>query len=146
MANLEKIKWMTQLAIHDKKYIKDKKITDYYRSDYIYKKNSVNRISALIALGIIFSMVVLDMVYFKEIDVFSLDYKAFGTKWVIILVGVLGFYTMIGTIKYGKEYDEAQKRTKKYFSILSKLDKQGSGIHDNLEGLDGGSDGRDFPN
>jgi uncharacterized membrane protein len=147
MVDLDRIKLMTKMALYDKKHgAKDRKITDYYRADYIYRKNAVNRISGLVALGLIFSLVILDMFYVKEIDIFSLNYKAFAIKWGLIVIANFVLYTIIGTIKYGREYDQAQKRMKKYYSMLSRLDKHISDTEADLESLDGGSDERDLPN
>ena len=147
MIDTKTIELMTKIAIHDKRYnAKDKKISDYYRSDYIYRKNAINRISAVIGLFFVFLLVVLDMVYIKGIDIFKLDYKTFGTTWGVSLVMILVLYTIFGGFKYGKEYDEAQKRSKKYYSMLSKLDKQRTDRYNDSEKLDGGYDERNLPN
>lgn len=121
----DRIRLLTRIAIHEKRYNKqDIKMNQYYRNDYIYKKNFINRIGIFIGLFLIFLLVVLDMVYIKQVDITTLDYKSLGLKFVIIGFIICAVYTIIGIFKYGKEYDESQKRYKQYFLMLSILDKR----------------------
>lgn len=121
----DRIRLLTRIAIHEKRYNKqDIKMNQYYRNDYIYKKNFINRIGIFIGLFLIFLLVVLDMVYIKQVDITTLDYKSLGLKFVIIGFIICAVYTIIGIFKYGKEYDESQKRYKQYFLMLNILDKR----------------------
>lgn len=144
MVDKNKIRLMTKLSLHEKQYNnKDKKINEYYRNDYIYKKNAINRIYIFVGLCLISLLMMLDMFYVKEIDILTLDYKALAFKFVIIFFLIMIGYTIIGMFKYGKEYDEAQKRYKRYFSMLNVLDKKSIEKTKGLDAIDGGSDERD---
>lgn len=145
MVNKDKLKFMIKIALHEKRYnAKDRKINEFYRNDYIYKKNAINRIGIFIGLCLIFFVVILDMIYIQGIDIFTLDYKALVTKFVLISLIVFSIYTIIGIFKYGKEYDISQKRYKKYFLMLNALDKRRLDSKKSSKDIDGGSDGRNI--
>ncbi len=145
MIDKERLILMTKIALHEKKYNKkDKRINEYFRNDYIYRKNATNRFFIFIGLCFLFIFVVLDMIYIKQIDFFNFDYKNFGIKVAIVLIGIFIFYTAVGILKYGLEYDLAQKRYKKYFTMLNSLDEQIN--QKNLEDNNGGLNERDFSN
>jgi len=143
MISKENLRLMTRIALHEKKYNeKDSKINQFFRNDYIYKNNAINRIGIFIGLCLIFFVIALDMIYIKEVDIFTLDYKALATKFLVISFIIFSIYTVIGIFKYGKEYDMAQKRYKKYFLMLAALDRRRAGLRKSLKGKDGGSDGK----
>lgn len=145
MVNKDKLKFMIKIALHEKRYnAKDRKINEFYRNDYIYKKNAINRIGIFIGLCLIFFVVILDMIYIQGIDIFTLDYKALVTKFVLISLIVFSIYTIIGIFKYGKEYDISQKRYKKYFLMLNALDKRRLDSKKSSKDIGGGSDGRNI--
>jgi len=120
----KKIHYMTKIAIHEKKYNdKDIKLDNYYRSDYIYKKNIFNRFSVIIGLLFVAVLAVLDIVFVKQTDIFSIDYKKFGIEVAAIALIVLVIYSFIGMIKYGAEYDLAEKRLKQYRILVRDLER-----------------------
>lgn len=145
MIDKDRIKLMTKIAIHEKRYNnKDRKINEYYRNDYVYKKNATNRISILLGLCFISLLILLDMIYVKHVDIITLDYKSLGIKFGLIFFGIFVSYAVVGIFKYGKEYDESQKRYKRYFSMLNNLDKRSAAPKEDLKDRDGGSHERDF--
>lgn len=145
MVNKDKLKLMIKIALHEKKYnAKDKKINEFYRNDYIYKKNAINRIGIFIGLCLVFFVMILDMIYVQEVDIFTLDYKALAIKFVIVSLIVFSIYTVVGIFKYGKEYDISQKRYKRYFLMLNALDKHRLEPKKSSKDISGGSDGRNI--
>lgn len=124
MIDEKKIHYMTKIAIHEKKYNdKDIKLDNYYRSDYIYKKNIFNRFSVIIGLLFVAVLAVLDIVFVKQTDIFSIDYKKFGIEVAAIALIILVIYSFIGMIKYGAEYDLAEKRLKQYRILVRDLER-----------------------
>lgn len=145
MISKENLRLMIRIALHEKKYnAKDSKINQFFRNDYIYKNNAINRIGIFVGLCLISFIVVLDMIYVQEVDIFTLDYKALGTKFLVISFIIFSIYTVIGIFKYGKEYDTAQKRYKKYFLMLAALDRRKADSKKPLRGKSGGSNGRNI--
>lgn len=124
MIDENKIHYMTKIAMHKKKYNdKDIKLDNYYRSDYIYKKNIFNRFWVIIGLFFVAILAVLDIVFVKQTDIFSIDYKKFGIEVAAIALIVLVIYSFIGMIKYGIEYDLAEKRLKQYRILVRDLER-----------------------
>lgn len=141
MIDLERVRLLTKSAIYEKREGKrDKRINEYYRNDYIYKNNLINRIGIFVGICLLFILILIDMIYVKQIDIATLSYKDLGIKFGVTLLLIFGFYTVVGIFKYGKEYDISQIRYKRYFSVLSFLDKPKI----ILEDTDGGSDETDF--
>lgn len=124
MLDEEKIHYMTKIAIHRKNYNeKDTKLDNFYRSDYIYKKNIFNRFAVLIGLVFVAILAALDIIFVKQTDIFSINYKEFGIKLIVIFLVVMILYSFIGMLKYGAEYDLAEKRLKQYRSLIRDLEK-----------------------
>ncbi|MDR1001148.1 MAG: hypothetical protein LBL96_10200 [Clostridiales bacterium] len=123
--NKRRIVIMTKLAIYDKHFgPKDKKDNEYYRHDYIYRRNMWTRfcagVGAVILLGFYWSY----QLFALEQKVLALDYKQAGIDTAIFLLFVLAFYTIMGTIKEAREYASGQRRLKSYLRLRHQLDKQ----------------------
>ena len=115
---------MSQLALYDKGQGRaDKKIDRLFRRDYIYKQNMWTRFYATIV--VVFGLICywIYRYFTTDMDLFNLDLNPILTQAVIILGVVLLFYTVIGTIKSTADYQQAQKRLRKYYKLLAYLDR-----------------------
>lgn len=122
MIDQKKIRMMTSLAIYDKHYgEKDRKIEGYYRTDYVYKKNCWTRICIGMGLFVLFLFYGFYIMFVKEVDFASINYKVTAEKWIIFVIAVLVFYTIVGTITAVREYEKADKRLKNYNKLLERL-------------------------
>lgn len=115
---------MTKMAIYDKNNgDRDKKINEYFRHDYIYRKNAWTRIC--VTLGCVFVLVgywthkIID----EGLDVFNMDYKRAGMDMLLFLFLVLAFYTFVGTIRAAIDYSESQKRLRRYSQMINRLER-----------------------
>lgn len=115
---------MTRLAVQDKNYgEKDRKINGYFKHDYVYKKNVWTRISAAVGCVIILALYWLYKILIDGIDVFTLNFNRELTWSLIIVVFFMLVYTLIGTIIASAEYTASEKRLKRYFNLIRRLDK-----------------------
>lgn len=122
--DLEKIAVMTKLAVYEKKYgEKDRKISDYFRYDYIYWSNFQARLCAFIGCLIILGLYFAKLVFLEEMDIFVIDYYNEGIKAAKFIIFVLAAVTLFNSIGAAKKYTEAQKRIKTQLSLIKRLDK-----------------------
>lgn len=123
----DKIILMSQLALYEKRYMKeDKRITSYYREDYIYSKNFVTRLCVTICIIIFVGVNVLNKINNGEnipFDFYEL-FTLYIVPYSILLAVSLFIYTLISTVIYGKKYDLSQKRIQYYKDQLKKLDER----------------------
>ena len=125
MENLSKIRTMTLLAIHDKKYGKrDTKITSNYRPVYVYKRNLSMRIGVLTALLLIEALRLGYIMFSGESRFFSMMSKEFVITECIKILIILVIYTLICTVRFRREFDEADERTDEYDSIFETFCKK----------------------
>ena len=126
LADKRKIRLMAKLASYDKNQgEKDKKILEFYKWDYVYKNNALNRICVTLGF-LVFAMLyaahrLLYMDAFEGID-YVAEIMRLGGIWV----GLMVVYTAIGVMVYSKRYKDAQIRIRKYFSLMEKLDEKES--------------------
>ena len=124
-ADKRKIIIMSKLAVYEKNdAIKDLKRYGYFRHDYVYRKNMVNRFFVLIGAVIIILLSVLYKIAFKGLDLSNLNLAAEIRSAVIIIVSLLVLFTLIGTVKYNLEYEAVSKRIGRYRSLIGLLDKK----------------------
>jgi hypothetical protein len=124
MINPEKIRIMAKLAIYEKNYgEKDRKANMYFKHDYIYWSNFWTRLFVFIGCLILIGLYVLDMVFVKGEDIFSLNYYAEVYKVAVFIISMLLLYTVIGYFSASKKYRESQARIKKQLVLLKKLDR-----------------------
>ena len=127
MIDKDKIILMSQLALYEKRYMKeDKRITSYYREDYIYSKNFVTRLCVTICIIIFVGVNVLNKINNGEnipFDFYEL-FTLYIVPYSILLAVSLFIYTLISTVIYGKKYDLSQKRIQYYKDQLKKLDER----------------------
>lgn len=125
MASKRKIIIMSKLAIYEKHdALKDIRKGSYYRHDFVYKRNFGLRFFALIGAVILALLYVMYRFAIDQVDIFELDIPQ-EIKTIILLVGgILIIYSLIGTIKYNIDYEAANKRLKRYNSLLNLLDRE----------------------
>lgn len=124
MVDKQKLIIMSKLAAYDKDLGKADKLQDeYYRGDYVYKKNLWTRFFALLGAAILLGLYYVYRIFILEADIFQLDYMQELTNAGTFIVAVLAIYTIIGTILATIEYYLSQKRLKEYFALIRKLDK-----------------------
>jgi hypothetical protein len=124
MLNKKRIIIMTKLAIYDQKFgIKDKKSNEYYRHDYIYRKNMWTRLSA--SLGAVFIIIIywIYQLFVVKVNYLDIDYKKAGINAAVFILVTMAVYTVIGTILEARQYSIGQKRLKAYMRMLALLDR-----------------------
>ena len=124
MINKEKVILMTQLAVYDKHTgTADRAASEYFRHDYIYKKNLGTRLAVGIAGVIILILYWGQVILIEEVDILQMDIQQHITDSVIFLVALLAVYSVIGTIKGTREYYLIQKRLDTYNQNMKKAEK-----------------------
>lgn len=149
MKSKSEIILMTKLAIYDKSHgKKDRVCNDYFKGDYVYKKNMWTRFYTAIGTLILIIFIFLHRIAVYEIDIFTLDFKTEISKYAVYFLTVLIAYTIIGSFLSAREYNKSRLRFKKYLLVLSKLDGSAKkNQHSNKEDLRHGSptyDSRNF--
>ena len=123
MVNREKIITMTKLAIYDKRDgASDRAANEFFRHDYIYKKNIGTRIAVGIGGVILLALYWLGVVFVDGVDVFELDLLTHIMESMLIVVAIIAAYSVIGTIHGTREYYLVQKRLKKYHNLVNFLE------------------------
>ena len=124
MVNQQKIVTMTKLALYDKNEADvDQQANDYFRHDYIYRKNLTTRISVGIGGFFILLIYWLSVVLIQGVDVFDLNLEEMLMNSVLFIVALLAVYSLIGTIKGTREYYLMQKRLDRYQALVRQLER-----------------------
>jgi hypothetical protein len=111
MINQQRIIAMTKLALYEKRdYAADRAANDYFRHDYIYKKNIGTRIAVGIAGLIILAVYWLRVILMDGVDVFQLYISDHLLDSILFMVLLLAVYSFIGTVHSTREYYLMQKR------------------------------------
>jgi len=127
MVDKQKIVTLTQLALYDKHNGPvDRMANDYFRHDYIYRKNMSTRFA--VGFGSVLILVVywLGAIFINEVNAFGLTLADF-TESIIFVLAMLALYSLIGIIQGTREYYMVQKRLQQYqqhLRTLEKLEKQ----------------------
>ncbi|MCL2855875.1 MAG: hypothetical protein FWE21_09740 [Defluviitaleaceae bacterium] len=117
-----KIRLMAQMALYDKKgFQKDAEANEYFRHDFIYKKNMSMRFYVGIGILILVVFYALRMLAVDQVDIFALDFQAELMRIIIFAVVVMLIYSFIGTILFTREFLLSQKRVKAYFALMREL-------------------------
>ena len=123
MITKQKMLVMTKLALYDKHEGQtDREINEYFRHDYIYRKNLGNRIAVGIGGLIMLGFYWLNIVYTAE-NFFDIQFETHITNSVLFLAALMVFYTFVGTIKGTREYYMVQRRLEKYERMINHLDR-----------------------
>jgi hypothetical protein len=116
---------MTKLAIYDKnRSERDMKKLSYFRNDYVYRQNIGVRFGVLIGCLIVILLNFMHKIVIDNIDVFSgMDYQEELMGAAVFVVVVVVAYSLIGTIVYMADYQNAKKRQRRYIKMLDALDQ-----------------------
>ena len=124
MVSKQKIIVMTRLALYDKHDgLSDRVANDYFRHDYIYKKNLGTRIAVGLGSALILGLYWLRVIVIDEVDIFELNIEQLLTDSIIFVMAVLAVYSLIGTIQGTREYYLVQKRLDKYQQYTRYLER-----------------------
>ena len=124
MISKKRIIMMTKLAVYDQQYgSRDKKDNEYYRHDYIYRKNMWTRICASIGAAIVLSVYWIYQIFALNKSFLDIDYRQAGINAAVFILAVMAFYTVIGTIRETAQYAKCQRRLKNYMRMLYMLDR-----------------------
>jgi len=124
MVNQQKIVTMTKLALYDKHDgMADRVANDYFRHDYIYKKNLGTRLAVGFGSVLILAIYWLRNLLIEEVDVFELNVEQHLTESILFILAVLAAYSLIGTIQGTREYYMIQRRLQQYQMYLRHLER-----------------------
>ena len=119
-----KIITMTQLAVYDKhEGTGDRAGSEYFRHDYIYKKNLGTRIAVGIGGFILLVLYWGRVLVIDGADILQMDIRQYLTNSILVLVALLVVYSLIGTIQGTREYYLMQKRLDNYHSLMKRLER-----------------------
>ena len=123
MSNEKKIITMTKLALYDKhEGPADRAASEYFRHDYIYKKNLGTRLA--VGLGGILLLLIywLQVIIIDGADILEMDVRQHLVDSIVFLVALLALYSLIGTIQGTREYYLLHKRLDKYHHNIKQLE------------------------
>ena len=124
MNKAKKIIVMTQLALYDKHHGKsDRLINEYFRHDYIYRKNLGNRLAVGSGAVVIMAIYWIRNIFIEGVDVFELYLRQHIIDAVIFILAVMAFYTVIGIIQGTREYFLVEERLKHYEDLVAYLER-----------------------
>lgn len=123
MVNRQKLITMTKLALYDKhEGAADRAANDYFRHDYIYRKNLGTRISVGIGGVILLALYWLRVILVDGVDLFEIDVQEYATDSVLFIVALVAAYSLIGTVQGTREYYLVQRRLNQYQGMLRFLE------------------------
>ena len=138
MDNQKKIIAMTKLALYDKhEGGADRAANEYFRHDYIYRKNLGTRLAVGIAGVLMLLIYWLRVILLDGVDILQMDIRSYLTDSVLFLVAILALYSLIGTIQGTREYYLIQKRLENYHSLIKQLENHENRIKKRSENEEG---------
>ena len=130
MYDKDKIRIMSKMAIYDKRdFDKDAKAGQYFRHDFIYKKNMRMRFFLGIGCVILLFFYVMYLLAIEGADIFAMDFQAEAIRLLFFAILLMIGYSFIGTIIYTREFLISERRINAYFALMRKLDP--NAIQDN---------------
>lgn len=125
MHDKEKIRIMSKMAVYDKRgFDKDAKANQYFRHDYIYKRNMSMRFFLGFGCLILIFFYALHLLAIEDVDIFTLDFGSEALTVLIFALAVMVAYSFIGTIVFTREFLRSQKRIAEYFSLMKQLEER----------------------
>jgi hypothetical protein len=120
----QKIIVMTQLALYDKhEGHSDQLANDYFRHDYIYKKNLGTRFAVGFGGFLLLGLYWARNIIIGDADLFELDFTSHLYDSILFILAILAVYSLIGTIQGTREYYLVQKRITRYHALVRQLEK-----------------------
>jgi hypothetical protein len=124
MYNEKKIVIMTKLALYDKHHgVQDRKCNEFFRHDYIYKKNMWTRLCSALGAIAILAIYWANKLLVVKVDILEIDFRQEALNAGIFVIAVMAIYTLIGTASAARQYAKVQERLKAYFNMLAALDR-----------------------
>ena len=132
---------MTKLAVYDKREgIADRRTNEYFRHDYIYKKNLATRVSAAIGALILVGVYWARLLLIENVDLFEIDLRGRLIDSGLFIVATLAVYSVIGTIQGTREYYLTKKRLGEYNSQITQLERLNERARRKMPESEGGTD------
>ena len=124
LINKTKIITMAKLSVYEKRYGQsDRKILEYFRHDYVYKKNTWTRFYVILGSIFLIAMYWMKAVFVDGTDIFLTNIEKTVSQTILFIAAVSVFYTLIGTVAAIREYSIAEKRVKKSNQMLNHLNR-----------------------
>jgi hypothetical protein len=123
MANRQKIIAMTKMAVYDKNDgSADRHTNEFFRHDYIYRKNMWTRLCAGIGGAILLALYWLRLVFIDKVDLLETNLQQQINDSVLFMLALLAVYSLIGTIQGTRQYYLMQKRLERYNALIAYLE------------------------
>ena len=115
---------MTKLAMYESSNegMKDRRIGKFFKTDYISYQNFITRLGITLSLLAFFLFDLYGKIATNLAGAFDLNYKLLITRYVIVWVLVIAFYSFASTIVYNARYKKHQERLEQYKAELKELD------------------------
>jgi len=114
---------MSKMAVYDKRdFDRDAKAGQYFRHDFIYKRNMQMRFFLGIGCVILLFFYVMHLLAIEGADLFAVDFQAEALRLLFYILILMTAYSFIGTIIYTREFLISEKRINAYFALMRRLD------------------------
>ena len=118
----EKIIIMAKMAAYDKRdFSRDARANQYFRHDFIYKKNMSIRFGIGIGCIILVLFYALHLLVVQGVDIFALDFQTEGIRIAIFIIIVMIGYSFLGMVIFTREFIISSRRINKYFALMNQL-------------------------
>ena len=125
MYDKDKIRIMSKMAVYDKRdFERDAKSGQYFRHDFIYKKNMQMRFFLGIGCVILLFFYVMHLLAIEGVDFFTVDFQAEALRLLFFALILMTAYSFIGTIIYTREFLRSERRMNTYFKLMRRLDPE----------------------
>ncbi|MCL2350118.1 MAG: hypothetical protein FWC67_01430 [Defluviitaleaceae bacterium] len=122
MADKSKIRLMAKMAVYDKKeFERDAGANQYFRHDFIYKKNMQMRFHVGLGCLILAVFYLFYLISIQGADIFALNFQAELMRLITFVIIVMVGYSFLGTIVFTREFLKSQKRVEQYFALMREL-------------------------
>lgn len=118
---------MAKLAAYDKyRSPNDKKMAEFFRHDYVYRRNMGTRFFTLLGSLIVIMFYFMHRIIIDHLDILDITGQVTTDliKAGIFLILVQVLYTLLGYLRYTREYNEAQRRIGDYYENMRLLTKR----------------------
>ena len=139
MISKERVRHMTKLAAFEeregKKY---RKMTQYFRRDYVGLELMKSFLSGTIAFVILFGVWMLCKMETLMENINDMDLIAFGTETLIQYLVFIAVYLLVTYVVYNMRYTKGRKRMKLFYNRLRKVSRlyESESRQGNLEDFD----------
>lgn len=139
MISKERVRHMTKLAAFEeregKKY---RKMTQYFRRDYVGLELMKSFLSGTIAFVILFGAWMLCGMETLMENINNMDLIAFGTETLIQYLVFIAVYLIVTYVVYNMRYTKGRKRIKLFYNRLRKVSRlyESESRQGNLEDFD----------